>query len=341
MSLPVILPDEILHEALLHSPDGLLICDADGTIRFVNDALCAMTKYPADELLGQRVEMLVPAAERDTHVQRRGGYLESPRTRPMGRGLTLAARCSDGTEVAVEISLSPLSSLLGGMTVASIRDITDRLHDAEHLRATREMLALSNERERIARDLHDTVLQRLFGLGLELQAMTLGKVALAGLENSVDEIDKIIKEIRTSVFTLGAARREGSLGQEVGEILAQSARLLGFSPRLRIEGALENMITGTLRIDLVASLREALGNAARHSMATIVAVEITVEVTGKNYSLKMRVIDNGVGFQRDLEPTAGNGIHNLFARAQAHGGTCHISVPEGGGTVVEWSVPVV
>jgi PAS domain S-box-containing protein len=339
-----VLTDAILHQAILCSPDGLLICDATGSIRFVNEALCLMLGYTTDQLLGQPVELLVPTREHDTHVQRREGYLESPHSRPMGRGLTLSAVRSDQSEVAVEISLSPVASPMGSMTIASIRDITDRLADAEKLRMTREMLTLSSERERIARDLHDTVLQRLFGLGLELQAMAMKQSGLpdsestvARLETSVDEIDHIIKEIRTSVFTLGAARREGSLGQEIGDILAQSARVLGFSPRLRIEGALENMVSGALRIDLAASLREALGNVARHSQATVVSVELVVH----EYTLTMRVIDNGVGIPQDAQSSPGNGLRNLSARAKDHGGSCDLRPIKTGGTLVEWIVPVV
>jgi PAS domain S-box-containing protein len=339
-----VLSDAILHHAILSSPDGLLICDATGSIRFVNEALCLMLGYTTDQLLGQPVELLVPTREHDTHVQRREGYLESPHSRPMGRGLTLSAVRSDQSEVAVEISLSPVASPMGSMTIASIRDITDRLADAEKLRTTREMLTLSSERERIARDLHDTVLQRLFGLGLELQAMAIRKSAQAGteqtvikLETAVDEIDHIIKEIRTSVFTLGAAKREGSLGQEIGDILAQSARVLGFSPRLRIEGPLEHMVSGALRIDLAASLREALGNVARHSRATVVSVELVVH----DYTLTMRVIDNGVGIPQDAQSSPGNGLRNLSTRATTHGGICELIALDEGGTLVEWIVPVV
>jgi len=342
--LLAVLTDAVLHQAILSSPDGLLICDATGTIRFVNDALCQMLDYTTDQLLGQPVELLVPTREHDTHVQRREGYLESPHSRPMGRGLTLSAVRSDQSEVSVEISLSPVASPMGSMTIASIRDITDRLADAEKLRTTREMLTLSSERERIARDLHDTVLQRLFGLGLELQAMAIRKSAQAGteqtvikLETAVDEIDYIIKEIRTSVFTLGAAKREGSLGQEIGDILAQSARVLGFSPRLLIEGALEHMVTGSLRVDLTASLREALGNVARHSQATVVSVELVIH----DYTLTMRVIDNGVGIPQDAQSSPGNGLRNLSTRATTHGGTCELAPLDEGGTLVEWIVPIV
>lgn len=328
------LDDSVLRHSLDQSPDGLLICETDGRIVYVNSALCAMTGYPASELIDSTIEKLVPVDRRNDHVHRREKYAREPQVRPMGRGMTLAATRADGTEVPVEISLSPVDGPNGTMTIASVRDISDRLADAERLRATHEALALSGERERIARDLHDTVLQRLFGLGLELQALgPKSEPDIAPrLEIAVDEIDRIIKEIRTSVFTLGAARREGSLGQEIGTIVAQSARVLGFSPRLRIEGPLENMVGPTLRPDLTASLREALANVARHSEATEVAVEIVMDED----FVTMRVIDNGKGFPVEDPRPSGNGLQNLQARSLGHRGYCRVSSTPDEGTTVEW-----
>jgi signal transduction histidine kinase len=106
---------------------------------------------------------------------------------------------------------------------------------------------------------------------------------------------------------------------------------------LRIEGALEHMVSGPLRIDLTASLREALGNVARHSQATVVSVELIVH----NYTLTMRVIDNGIGIPQDAQSSPGNGLRNLSTRAETHGGTCALIPIESGGTLVEWIVPVV
>jgi len=219
-----------------------------------------------------------------------------------------------------------------------MRDITERLQEAERLRTTQEMLTLSSERERIARDLHDTVLQRLFGLGLEIQAIAMKEPGETGsrLEVAVDEIDTIIKEIRTSVFTLGAARREGSLGQELGDIIAQSARVLGFSPRLNIQGPLENLISPRVRPDLTAVLREALANVARHSRATMVSVDIVVQ----DYAAVIRVVDNGQGLPVDADSGAGNGLRNLRTRAEAQGGTFRVDAPADGGTRIEWSIPL-
>jgi PAS domain S-box-containing protein len=334
----VVLDDAVLRHSLDQSPDGLLICDTDGTIRYANTALCAMTGYLASELVGGPIERLVPANRRAHHATLRRGYGDQPQVRPMGRGLTLTATHADGTEVPVEISLSPIDGPRGTLTIASIRDISERLADAEKLRDTHEALALSGERERIARDLHDTVLQRLFGLGLELQALGVkaGSDVAPRLETAVDEIDRIIKEIRTSVFTLGAAHREGSLGQEIGTILTQSSRVLGFAPRLRIEGPVENMVGAALRPDLTASLREALANVARHSEATEASVEIVLE----DNLLSMRIRDNGKGLPDPETRASGNGLLNLQSRALGHRGYCTISSNPDHGVTVEWVVEV-
>lgn len=335
---PFGLDDDVIRQALEESPDGLLIAEGDGTILFANRALCRMTGYGPAELVGRSVDVLVPPHSQVRHRDLREGYARDPRPRPMGRGLSLTATRADGSEFAVEISLSPVSGPRDALTIASVRDITERLDEAERHRSTREMLALSSERERIARDLHDTVLQRLFGLGLEIQALAMRNVQVSSqLEHAVDEIDLIIKEIRTSVFTLGAARREGSLGQELGDIIAQSARVLGFSPRLSIEGPLEHMVSPRIRPDLTSSLREALANVARHSRATVVSVDLVVH----DYELTLRVCDNGIGLTDQALSSVGNGLRNLRTRAEAHGGTCAVRSAQGGGTVLEWTIQLV
>lgn len=337
-TLPLDLDDDVIRQALEESPDGLLIAEGDGIIIFVNRALCRMTGYAPDDLVGRSVDILVPTHSRTLHRNLRASYAHHPQPRPMGRGLSLTATRADGSEFPVEISLSPVSRPREALTIASVRDITERLEDAERLRSTREMLALSSERERIARDLHDTVLQRLFGLGLEIQALAMKNLQISSqLEHAVDEIDLIIKEIRTSVFTLGAARREGSLGQELGDIIAQSARMLGFSPRLSIEGPLEHMVSARIRPDLTASLRESLANVARHSQATLVSVDLSVH----DYVLTLRVVDNGIGLPDHASSNVGNGLRNLRARAEAHGGACAVTSSSEGGTVLEWTIRLV
>ena len=336
--LSAMLSDEVLLRALAESPDGLLICDEQGDIKFANESMTRITGYDADHLVGTSVDLLVPESVRSRHAGLRDGYTQTPHQRPMGRGMVLSTVRADGRLVPVEISLSPVTTPDGMLTIASVRDISDRLEDAARLHSAHEQLTLSNERERIARDLHDTVLQRLFGLGLELQtvAMKVEADEMHRLEKAVDEIDLIIKEVRTSVFTLGAAQREGSLGHELGTIIAQSARVLGFSPRLRIEGPVENSVNASLRPDLTATLREALANVSRHSQATAASVDIWIE----GDLLTLRIRDNGVGIPDQVTMSGGNGLHNMRMRALSHRGYTTISKPADGGTLIEWVVQV-
>lgn len=336
------LDDELTRSALDQSPDGLLVCDREGRIVYANRALEEITGRDPGDLEGCLVEDLVPPRLRAEHSSFRERYASSPRTRPMGRGLELSLHREDGFEVPVEISLSPVAIGNAHYVVASVRDISERLSTEHRLNTTREMLALSAERERIARDLHDTVLQRLFGLGLEMQATAINADGPFGalLESAVDEIDRIIKEIRTSVFTLGAAQREGSLGAELGTIIAQSARVLGFTPRLRIEGPIEHLVTPDLRPDLVATLRESLANISRHAAASMVSVELLAV----DDAITLRVRDNGVGFDPAMlvNEAAGSGLRNMSKRATDHGGVLTIGPNDEAptGTTLVWQVPI-
>jgi PAS domain S-box-containing protein len=331
------LDDEVLRTVIDGSPDGLLICDRHGTVLYANAALAEMTGWLADDLVGQTVEVLVPDGQRDRHADLRASYQSEPSLRPMGQGLKLAARRKDGSLLHVEISLSPVTGSNGMLTVASVRDVTERLEAERRLRIADEALTLADERERIARDLHDTVLQRLFGLGLELQAVGMRADPLTAdrLEAAVDEIDRIIRDIRTSVFTLGSSRRQGSLGQELAEVATQAKRVLGFTPHLRFDGPVESLVSGEIRTELIATIREALGNVARHAHAHDAVVELSCDE-----QLVLRVLDDGVGLAADFQPGSGNGIPNLAARAAKLGGSCTVANRPTGGVELLWKVPL-
>jgi PAS domain S-box-containing protein len=297
-----------------------------------------MSGYSVDELIGGNVDILVPQLHRAKHAARRAGFVEANVARPMGPGLQLSLQRRDGTELPVDISLSPLAGSRERGVIAMVRDVTERLRAEAALRTTSELLSLADERERIARDLHDTVLQRLFGLGLELQAVGIrsGNPDIsARVEDAIDEIDLIIREIRTAVFTLGSASREGSLGQELSAVTSQAKRVLGFAPRLRLAGPVETAITREIRTELLASLREALTNIARHSGAT----EAEVELDADDH-LVMRVLDNGRGIPEEFDTTSGNGLRNMAERARLLGGGCSLTARAERGTELRWWVPI-
>ncbi len=328
----------LLTQAVELAPDGVLIVNEAGTIVYANRSIHLLTGV--DDLVGTSVESLVPSRARDRHSKLRGGYARDPVPRPMGVGLDLELERADGTLVPVEISLSPLTHG-GRFVVAAIRDISDRLEAQRRLNAAHEQLALVSERERIGRDLHDVVLQHLYGMGLSAQAIaaTADPATAKRLETVVDEVDSIISEVRTIVFTLGPGGRRGALGQELTDVVAQASRVLGFTPALRIEGPVDTLLPDEVRTEMVASMREALGNVARHARATHASVVIGIV----DDQVVMTVVDHGVGPPDD--PAAahgGHGLNNLISRAAAFGGTCTLTrrdPAEGSGAVLRWSAP--
>jgi two-component system, NarL family, sensor histidine kinase DevS len=318
-------------------PDGLVVCQPDGTIGVVNERLITMTGYTGEELVGMNIDALVPTRSRDRHAALRGNFISANLARSMGPGMQLSLQRKDGNEVPVEISLSPLSAGHSAGVVAIVRDVTERLRAEGALRATSDLLTLAGERERIARDLHDTVLQRLFGLGLELQATAMRAQSEVSdrIEHAVDEIDLIIREIRTAVFTLGSAGREGSLGQELNTVTAQAKRVLGYSPRIRMDGPVESATTPEISTELLASLREALTNVARHAHATEAEIELVA-----TDELVLRVLDNGRGVPSEFDTNSGNGLRNMAERAKLLGGGCTLSPRPERGTELRWWVPL-
>ncbi len=328
----------LLTHAVELAPDGVLIVDRDGQIVYANRSMQQLAAN--DDLVGRNVDELVPAAVRGRHELLRDGYNASPSQRPMGAGLELALERSDGTRVPVEISLSPFEHG-DRYVITAVRDITERQENQERLAAANEQLALLTERERIGRDLHDVVLQHLYGMGLSVQATAA--LADAGtqskLETIIDDIDKIISEVRTIVFTLGSAGHRGALGQELADVMAQASRVLGFTPALRMDGPVESVLSDEIRTEMVASMREALGNVARHAKASQAHVVVSIV----DDQVEMIVTDNGVGPPDDQAALRGGyGLANLQSRAAAFGGRCTLSArdPEqGSGAVLRWSAP--
>ncbi len=327
----------LLLHAVERAPDGVIIVDADGTIVYANQTALAMSGHAT--LTGRSVDELVPRHARSGHARLRDEYAEHPSQRPMGAGLELTMACADGTELPVEIALSPIVDGDHRYVFTAIRDVSERIEAQRRLSVAHEQLALVAERERIGRDLHDVVLQHLYGMGLSVQAMGVGADAsLRGhIDQFVDDIDRIISEVRTIVFTLGTAGARGSLGQELADVVAQASRVLGFTPALRLDGPVESVLAGEVRLEMIASMREALGNVARHAKASQASVDIAVD----RGSVVMTVADDGVGPPAD--PAAlqgGHGLNNLQQRAAAFGGDCTLTErSDGQGAVLRWSAP--
>jgi signal transduction histidine kinase len=261
----------------------------------------------------------------------------------------------------------PMTSFLG--VPIRVRDevfgnlyLTDRMTGAEFTREDEELvvglaaaagvaientrllskvndLAILEDRERIARDLHDTVIQRLFATGLSLQGTlrlveTDPPIAVQRIESAVDELDLTVKHIRSAIFGLETTRPFGhGLRDQVVSMLAEVARPLGFEPRVLFEGPVDGGVDRKIGTELLSTMREALSNVARHAKASNVDVSVMV-----GQDITLRVVDDGIGIPPDGAPS-GNGMRNMTARATELGGSLLVAPRPGGGTLLEWRVP--
>lgn len=482
--------DRLLEALVAAVPDGVIVVDTDGLIEMANPAVETLFGYRPDELAGQPVEILIPEELRRAHVGFRGGYIGSPRPRPMGAGLDLHGRRRDGTVFPIDVSLAPVN--IEGMRRfgAFVRDATDRRRneslqayvneidrrllsggepeDTLALIASRartlmaaaaawvvtptgsgplvvaaadgtgadllvgeelaaegtlssqvmrsdapvvvgdmtdnpivlrqgrnlglgpgmylplhaegvsigalvvgrargqppfnpvdrsvaelfaasaavtlslamareqlEELRITSEHDRIARDLHDTVIQRLFALGMGLQGMLrmVSGPAADRINQAVDSIDEVIREIRETIFDLQQPATASTLRQAVRQVAEEAREQLGFPPRLSFRGPVDTTVPDRVVPHLLAVVREALSNAARHARAG--SVEVSVEATDRRVGV--RVADDGVGPASGA--TSGNGLVNMAARAEELGGELRIGPHEPRGTLLEWWVP--
>jgi len=221
---------------------------------------------------------------------------------------------------------------------AELRARADNLIKVRRAEQTLRALDMANERDRIARDLHDLVIQRVFGAGMRLTSMVPAMPAATGdrLRDVVEELDNVIADIRTTIFDLTAEESAGrGLRTDVLELTNDAAERLGYRPQVRFSGAVDTIADREVADQFLAVLRESLSNVIRHAAATAVVVDVSAD--GKD--LVLVVADNGVGVDPDAPPPSGFGLRNMDARAAALGGCCDVRPNDPQGTVVEWRVP--
>ena len=198
----------------------------------------------------------------------------------------------------------------------------------------RARLAVFEDRDRIGRDLHDLVIQRLFAVGLTLEntSRLAGESRVAErISGAVDQLDETIKDIRRTIFELGNPRRAADLRDEIDETVAGAVASLGFQPHIRTVGAVHSGVSDEIRPHLLAVLHEALSNVGRHAVAS--SATVTLEV---GHEVVLTVVDNGRGLDGSV---AGNGLRNMHERAAKLGGTCQLGPAGDRGTQLVWRVP--
>jgi signal transduction histidine kinase len=201
--------------------------------------------------------------------------------------------------------------------------------------ADREQLAVVTDRERIARDLHDVVIQRLFATGLQLQGIGLRGTSpevSERLEACVEALDQTIKDIRGTIFEL-QQRRPASLRAELRDVVREYVDLLGFAPIVRTSGPVDTAVPERVREQLLPVLREALSNLARHALADTAEIELSAGAD----EVRLVVIDDGVGV---AEGVTESGLRNARRRAAALGGMLELRRRDPRGTELSWWVPL-
>src|SRR6266567_1699490 len=317
------------------APEAILIADANGKIALVNAKTEQLFGYRREELIGNLVDVLVPERFREPHSSYRAGYSAQPVARPMGKGRELAGRRKDGSEFPVEISLNPIQTREGLLMSSSITDISERLRVAQQA----QQGAVLEERNRLARDVHDTLAQGLIGILLQLDAA----------EDAIDKRPEELRERLASASRLARANLEDARrsvlalrpeDQEPANLIhslehfVQSVRT---ARREKIEFSVQGAprrLTSEAEENLLRMAQEGLNNAIKHSGATKIRVELIFAPS----EVRLRVVDNGKGFSLESPGNGGFGMTSLRERATQIGAQLEIKSSAGKGTRIEISV---
>jgi PAS domain S-box-containing protein len=315
------------------SDAAILSTTTDRVLTSWNPAAELLFGYTEAEVLGRTVDLLVPPELRDDVAD---WYARVARGDHVGT-VDTERRRADGSTIPVAVSVSSIrddtGTVIGFCEVQ--RDQTERQRIRAELAGAQTEAQVWADRDRIARDLHDRVIQRIFAAGMGFQAVSAlvtDPDARARMQSLVEDLDEAVREIRTSIFTLrthvgdqtGLRSRLLAVGEQTGAVL-------GFSPTLDFRGPVDLGTPPEVAEQVVAVVREALANVAEHAEATSVVVEVRVGAD----DLSVIVTDNGRG---PRPPTDDGGLANLAERAAELDGHVVISPAATGGTRVEWTV---
>ena len=336
-------PEEVL---------SLIACRA----REVTEAATALVALPLDEH-----RLLVEVADGDDAERLRGQLIDQESSAlgevlrsgevrrlvadeaplHLGHGVAVPLGGNDGPARGV-LALTGLPTTGTASVVRTVSSFAAQAAVALELAERRrdaERFAVFEDRDRIARDLHDLVIQRLFATGMQLEGAARlirerPEEASARVHRAVDDLDGTIRELRSTIYGLQAPQ-DGppSLRALLLQVVDAGTEQLGFAPSLRLDGLLDTLVPQHVADHLLAVLREALSNAARHAQAATVAVLAAV----RDDQLLLEVTDDGIGL-----PATGrrSGLANLQSRATELGGQLTVQSGEGVGTRLTWQVPL-
>ncbi|MEM7013001.1 MAG: PAS domain S-box protein [Verrucomicrobiota bacterium] len=322
--------DSVLSAVVHAAPTGIVATDDRGKIVLVNPLALGLFGYSEDEMIGSRIETLMPERYRGGHLQLRAEFMnaaESPR--PMGSGRDLFALRKDGTEFPVEIGLAPFNSENGKMVVASIVDITERKE------LEQKVLEISEaEQRRIGQDIHDDLCQQLASIGcltkvVEQQLKAIyedGAESLARIGEMISQANVRAREIAHGLAP-SMLQNEGLPGvlRDLAERTQKSYQVNCVADCPDSISLVDPKIT----THLYRIAQEAIGNAVRHAEPTNVKISLQEE----NGVLSLSVCDDGIGIT-DPTRSTGMGLLTMAHRAQLLGGEFDLHSSPGGGTKI-------
>jgi signal transduction histidine kinase len=301
-----------------------------------------VAEVPGLHLDGHAVPVLQAVAAADTVVvlDMTGKTVEGPEGHvPWGPCLAVPLRSTiGGTSVVIALRRAGATPFEGTLTalISSFADQTALALDLAAQQQVARRLDVFEDRDRIARDLHDHVIQRVFAAGLSLQSVLprIGDAETADrVRSAVHQLDETVRDIRTTIFDLHTSdSQEGSsLRRRLLDIVTETAGA-SLRPTVRMSGAVDSLVTGALAADVEAVVREGVSNAVRHARAG--AMTVTLDVAD---DVVVEVVDNGLG----IDPGAPrSGLRNLEERARRRGGNATAEPVPDGGTRLRWHVPL-
>ena len=309
--------------------DGLLEIDlVNGSVLLVNDRFCEMVGYERCDILSDGASGTWLATTDISEM------LAQPGMTPARRDVTLRHR--RGAKFPASLTIASLrSSAEHPSFVAVFHDLTADLAAAEALSNAHAQLAVADEHDRIARDLHDTVIQRLFATGLGLQGAAERSDVRERIDRAVSGIDDAIRDLRTSIFMLRRPTQDIGVSDTIRVTADEARRMLDCPLVVTISAEIDGHVPPGMCADLVAVVRESLTNVAKHASARTVALSVEIEA-GR---VIVNVSDDGIGFA-EARVASGQGLRNLKERAEKLGGSCEVSTVCGTGTRVVWSLPL-